>query len=119
MRKATGKRELGLDLKSLSDLTDNMGLNYRYSLNLKMERGDPSSVTQSTVEYKYEFKSTSASVTHRIPWSDFVPFYRGRPKTDAPPLNPASLNALSIMCASGFDTQKGNFVLILESIATF
>jgi monofunctional biosynthetic peptidoglycan transglycosylase len=45
---------------------------------------------------------------HRLAFSDFVPTFRGRVLTDAPPLNPAKVNSVGFLIA---DKQAGPFRL--------
>lgn len=87
-----------------------------YSLNLKTEE----SGTSSAVEYKFFFDTLmNQSTEFEIPWSKFVPFFRGREQNNAPALDPSNIQSMSIMCASGFDTQKGDYALTVESISVY
>ena len=45
---------------------------------------------------------------HRLPFSDFVPTFRGRVLTDLPPLNPAKVNSIGFLIS---DKQAGPFRL--------
>ena len=45
---------------------------------------------------------------HRLAFSDFVPTFRGRVLTDAPPLNPAKINSVGFLIS---DKQAGPFRL--------
>ena len=45
---------------------------------------------------------------HRLAFSDFIPTFRGRVLTDAPPLNPAKINSVGFLIA---DKQAGLFRL--------
>jgi hypothetical protein len=47
-------------------------------------------------------------VEHRLAFSDFVPTFRGRVLTDAPPLNPATVNPVGFLIS---DKQAGPFRL--------
>jgi hypothetical protein len=49
----------------------------------------------------------------RLPFKQFVPTFRGRVLTDAPPLNPASVTSMGFLIA---DKQAGAFQLEIESI---
>ena len=85
-------------------------------MNLKTEESGRS----ASVEYKFSFDTlTNQSSEFEIPWPKFVPFFRGREQTDAPPLDPYNIQSMSIMCASGFDTQKGDYALTVESISVY
>lgn len=55
----------------------------------------------------------------RIPWSDFRPTYRGRPKADAGKLDTAHIKRFSFMMRSFFDSQHGPFELFIEELAAF
>lgn len=112
------------------------GLRIRYRPN-QPEKGRPNEFTiilktilagtrpdgrrESTTSYEYSFDSSSASSSsiHHLdmPFDEFKPFYRGRPQSDAPALDPAEIKELSIMCRSQFDKQSGDFELFVESIA--
>ncbi|GAA5932277.1 uncharacterized protein JCM15063_001177 [Sporobolomyces koalae] len=50
-------------------------------------------------------------------WEQFVATYRGRPKQDAEPLDPASIYELSFMCRSSFGYQAGPFALDIVSVS--
>jgi monofunctional biosynthetic peptidoglycan transglycosylase len=47
---------------------------------------------------------------HRLPFKDFVPTFRGRVLTEAPPLNPAEVSSLGLLIS---DKQAGAFKLEL------
>jgi hypothetical protein len=49
-----------------------------------------------------------------VPFSDFLPNWRGQPVHDAPPLNSVPLRQVGLMIA---DRQEGTFALALRSIA--
>ncbi|KAI5454803.1 hypothetical protein NCC49_003686 [Naganishia albida] len=84
----------------------------------------PDGRRQSTISYEYTFTSHT-SPTHAstrritIPWSAFVPTYRGRPiKPGDPeytPLDPG-IRELSMMCRSDFGKQEGAFELVVRRI---
>ena len=90
----------------------------RYSLNLKMDPSKrlPGGGMESAIEYKFYFESVSGPKVYSIAWDEFHPSFRGRDQPDAPPLDPSRILYMSIMCASNFDMQKGDFSLELESI---
>lgn len=98
----------------------------------------PDGRRQSTLSYEYTFTSHT-SPTHAstrrltIPWSAFVPTYRGRPITpgdpEYTPLDPGSrthhghgkrmrggIRELSLMCRSDFGKQEGAFELVVRRI---
>lgn len=52
-------------------------------------------------------------VEHRLAFSDFIPTFRGRLLTDAPPLNPATVNSVGFLIS---DKQAGPFQLEIGSI---
>lgn len=83
----------------------------KYSINLKNPDRD--------IEYRYSFQSLLNPVTLVIPWSDFIATYRGRDMPSSPKLDPSSISSLSIMCASYFDKQRGDFELVLDAILAF
>jgi len=82
----------------------------RYTLILKDELLPPNSDNgreQATTSYEYDFETKHSSVFkhHRsnshqhffIPWSEFKPTYRGKPKEDAKELDPSNIKRISIM----------------------
>jgi hypothetical protein len=113
------------------------GLDHTYSINLSNEIGellDPrTGKRQSTLNYHYYFTpkhyigmnieesdTTNYVKIYRVPWDSFKAYYRGRPVEDKDKrLNTADIKSLSIMIASGFGKQKGNFSLYLQSIAAY
>lgn len=112
----------------------------RYTLVLKtgIPPTRPDGRRQSTISYEYTF-STTTTPTHdstrriTIPWSAFVPTYRGRTITPSYPeyipLDPGStshgkrkggVREVSLMCRSDFGKQEGEFEVVvrrLEAIA--
>jgi len=52
---------------------------------------------------------------HRLAFSDFVPTFRGRVLTDAPPLNPTRVNSVGFLIS---DKQAGPFRLEIGWIKT-
>jgi Complex I intermediate-associated protein 30 (CIA30) len=59
--------------------------------------------------YQCGFTTTQGEwVEHRLGFSDFVPTFRGRVLTDAPPLNPATVNSVGFLIS---DKQAGPFRL--------
>ena len=55
-------------------------------------------------------------VTVKIPFSDFIPVYRGRVVSDAPGLNPAHIKRLGFMIA---DKQSGPFRLEIDWVKAY
>ncbi|OTA56296.1 NADH:ubiquinone oxidoreductase complex I intermediate-associated protein 30 [Hypoxylon sp. EC38] len=70
---------------------------------------------ESTVNWEYDFVPTEGEVS--IPWEDFKPTYRGRPKDDAVPLRLDHIKRIAIMMRSHFGEQEGSFRLDLQYIA--
>jgi hypothetical protein len=108
----------------------------RYTIVLKtgIPPTRPDGRRQSTISYEYTF-STHTTPTHghtrrlTIPWSAFVPTYRGRTITPADPeyipLDPGStshgkrkggVREISLMCRSDFGKQEGEFELVVRRI---
>ncbi|KAK6359145.1 hypothetical protein TWF696_000312 [Orbilia brochopaga] len=52
-----------------------------------------------------------------VPWANFKPYYRGKKKPDAGPLNTAEVQRLSIMCRSMFGSQSGDFSMTVKFIS--
>ena len=80
---------------------------------------------QSSLSWEYDFRVPSSAGSAKpteethfwIPWSEFKPTFRGREKKDAGPLKTGSVTRFSIMMRSFFDTQEGDFRVVLTSIA--
>lgn len=99
----------------------------RYTLNVKtvlphkMDNGRDA----STIEYAFSFTADATGDTTRrrrtsskifAKWSEFEPFYRGKPVEGAEPLDPAKIRRWSLMMRSFFEQQSGPFSLTLYSI---
>ena len=79
---------------------------------------------QSTLSWEYDFKApstrsgeSSAGGRLFVPWSDFKPTYRGREKKGAGPLKTGNIMRFSLMMRSFFETQEGEFRVVVKSIA--
>lgn len=87
---------------------------------------------QSTISYEWDF-AMADSHSMFIPWNQFKPTYRGKPKEKAPELDTKNIKRFSIMmrryvlCAvidnsgsligfSFFGEQEGDFSLVIKSI---
>lgn len=91
---------------------------------------------QATISYEYDFSVKEEPTAIFIPWSKFIPTYRGKEKEDAPPLDLKNIKRFSIMIRrfvfqflrkhgermvliehnSFFGTQEGSFSLSVQSI---
>ncbi|KAI9010624.1 complex I intermediate-associated protein 30-domain-containing protein [Hyaloraphidium curvatum] len=115
---------LPLDLSRYSglEITTEAADGMVYSVNLKdrVAPRRPDGRLESVVEHK-AFLSPPAGAGTRtvfIPFSDFKPYYRGRPyEGDAGPLDAANICTVNLMCASLFEKQKGPFSLTVSEIA--
>lgn len=97
-----------------------------YTVTLKDEvlpRG-PDGRDQSTVSWEYDFVVAADAAAAdagchlvAIPFSDFRPTYRGRPKTDADPLDLKNIKRFSFMMRSFFGEQQGNFSIVFNSVS--
>ncbi|KAK6854316.1 complex I intermediate-associated protein 30 [Apiospora arundinis] len=113
----------GLRLKVLREGGDGK----KYTLTLKDEvlPKRPDGREQSTVSWEYDFISPtndgedggSGDQVLYVPWSDFKPTYRGKPKPDAPELDLAHVQRISLMMRSFFGKQEGPFRLEVAYIA--
>ena len=83
----------------------------KYSLNFK--------ITGIDVEYRFSFQSQTQSTTLYTTWDDFIATYRGRNIPNAPKFDPSKIVSASIMCASYFDLQNGDFSIVLDSILAY
>ncbi|KAF7980461.1 hypothetical protein HWV62_37926 [Athelia sp. TMB] len=95
----------------------------RFTLVLKTAHAStrPDGRRESTVSYEYTFDARPAAaacapVELRIPFRDFEATYRGRAQPGAPPLDPAQIREVAIMCRSGFGRQCGAFALDIQWI---
>jgi hypothetical protein len=75
----------------------------------------PDGREQSSISWEYDFAANSTEAF--VPWGDFKPTYRGRPKPDAEPLDLQNVKRISFMCRSFFGEQEGSFCLEIEYIA--
>lgn len=56
----------------------------------------PDGREQSSISWEYDFAANSTEAF--VPWGDFKPTYRGRPKPDAEPLDLQNVKRISFMC---------------------
>ncbi|KAK8045322.1 hypothetical protein PG993_005346 [Apiospora rasikravindrae] len=110
----------GLRLKVLKEGADGK----KYTLTLKDEVLDkrPDGREQSTISWECDFVSPKTGDDEGdqelyVPWSDFKPTYRGKPKPDAPKLDLANVRRISLMMRSFFGKQEGAFRLEIAYIA--
>ncbi len=87
----------------------------RYAMNLKQ----PGML--SGYEFKYNFSTLQNPKSFLIPWSLFETYYRGKLIPNATFIFDTfkPLTSLSIMCASYFNQQSGDFSLTLKEIALY
>lgn len=93
--------ELSWDLAAYQGLSIGLraGDAKKYTINLKdsvLPKG-PDGRERSTISWEYDFEVSSASEIV-IPWHEFQPTYRGKPKPDAEPLDTGSVKRIGIMC---------------------
>jgi monofunctional biosynthetic peptidoglycan transglycosylase len=83
----------------------------RYKLNLKNdERFDG-------INFRVAFDTVAGEWTSvRLPFTSFVPTFRGRLVRDSVPLDPAQLTSIGLMIS---DNQPGRFCLEIETIAAY
>jgi hypothetical protein len=91
----------------------------KYAINLKgtKDKRRPDGRLESSIEYKFSFEGSKSQVI--APFSEFKPFFRGRPAPESPPLNKTEIYSLSFMIQSYFDQQKGDFKITMESIKLY
>ncbi|MDP2133153.1 MAG: CIA30 family protein [Sulfuritalea sp.] len=81
----------------------------RYKLNLRTDN------SFDGVNYQARFDPPAGIwTTCRIASADFLPGWRGRPVSDAPPLDTTRVRQIGLMIA---DRQQGSFALTVRSIA--
>lgn len=92
----------GLRLKVLREGGD--GKTYTLTLKDEVLPKRPDGRDQSTVSWEYDFVSPTSGdgggpgdQVLYVPWSDFKPTYRGKPKPDAPELDLAHVRRISLM----------------------
>lgn len=108
------------DLTSYNGIELDLGVGdaKKYTLNIKtcipekMQNGRDA----STVEYAFSFVAPVHPTRIFASWAEFKPFYRGKPKPDAEPLNVADIRRWSLMMRSFFEEQSGPFSLTIKSI---
>jgi monofunctional biosynthetic peptidoglycan transglycosylase len=74
---------------------------------------------QSFGGFSYQFRFTVSSkdwMTVKAPFNEFKASFRGQPVADAPPFNPAVIQAIGFLIA---DKQAGAFKLEVELIQTY
>jgi len=74
---------------------------------------------QSFGGFAYQFRfavSANEWMLIKAPFSEFKAFFRGQPVSDAPPLNPAVIQAIGFLIA---DKQAGAFKLEVQSIQAY
>lgn len=100
----------------------------KYTLTLKDEvlPRRPDGRDQSSVSWEYDFvvgagedaaAAAAGSTKVVIPFGDFQPTYRGKPKPDADPLDLKNVKRISFMMRSFFGTQEGDFSIVFNSVA--
>ncbi|KAJ4393584.1 hypothetical protein N0V93_002797 [Gnomoniopsis smithogilvyi] len=96
----------------------------KYTITLKDEvlPKRPDGREQSTISWEYDFvveagESGADSAKVIIPFKDFEPTYRGKPKPDAAPLDLRSVKRVSFMMRSFFGTQEGDFSIVFNSVS--
>lgn len=90
----------------------------KYTLNIKTTIPEkmPNGRDASTVEYAYTFIAPPKGARIYAEWAQFEPYYRGKPVTDAKPLDLSHIMRWSIMMRSFFEMQSGPFSMVLNSI---
>ncbi|KAJ4415304.1 hypothetical protein N0V82_007403 [Gnomoniopsis sp. IMI 355080] len=96
----------------------------KYTITLKDEvlPKRPDGREQSTVSWEYDFvveagESADGSTKVTIPFKDFEPTYRGKPKPDTAPLDLKNVKRVSFMMRSFFGTQEGEFSIVFNSVS--
>ena len=102
------------DAASLAD--EKRPTSFVFNLKTTAPERRPDGRLESRVTYEYEFDGAREGPLD-APWSAFEATYRGRPAKDAPPLDPAAIVEVSIMCRSGFDRQRGDFSVRLGRVS--
>ena len=74
----------------------------------------PDGRESSTISWEYSFEGSGAEFA--IPWHEFSPKYRGKPKPDAEPLNLKNILRISIMCRRFVITSQWSVVFVYPSL---
>ncbi|EPX70748.1 CIA30 family protein [Schizosaccharomyces octosporus yFS286] len=92
--------------------------NFKYTFIIKDDHQTKNDDERSTLSYEYDFSPSFSKEDQSIyvPFSDFRPTYRGRPVEGAPPLDTSEIVQFSFMIRSFFDSQSGDFELLLKSV---
>ena len=100
------------DLGAYSGITMRFrGDGRRYKLNLKTD------ASFDGIMYRTAFETREGKwQTVRLPFSEFVPSFRGRVVPDAPPLNPARIASIGLLIS---DKQAGPFRLEIAWLAAY
>ncbi|KAK3945529.1 complex I intermediate-associated protein 30-domain-containing protein [Diplogelasinospora grovesii] len=100
----------------------------RYTLVLKddtvLDDDDGPEQSKSTISWEHDFQasqseSKSGSGRFLLRLDEFRPFYRGKPRPDAPPLDKKNIRRVHIMIRSFFGKQQGKFSLSVLSIQAY
>ncbi|CAB16413.1 CIA30 family protein [Schizosaccharomyces pombe] len=92
---------------------------YKYTFIIKDCHQDwETSDEKSSLSYEYDFTPIYSKEDQvvSIPFSEFKPTYRGRPVEGAPELDVSKITQFSIMIRSFFNSQSGDYELVLNSI---
>ncbi|KAG9301160.1 hypothetical protein G9A89_012543 [Geosiphon pyriformis] len=94
------------------------GKTYALNLYTSDRTTRPDGRLESGVEYKYLFTAPADDEEHTFyaKWDEFIPYYRGRPDQKGKKINPGNIKAFSLMLASLFGKQKGDFSIEFVSI---
>ena len=87
-----------------------------FNLKTTVPERRPDGRLESRVTYEHAFDGSRDGPLD-APWSAFEATYRGRPAKDAPALDPAAIVEVSLMCRSGFDSQRGDFSVQLGRVS--
>ncbi|EPY51910.1 CIA30 family protein [Schizosaccharomyces cryophilus OY26] len=92
--------------------------NFKYTFIIKDDHQNKDEHERSTLSYEYDFCPGFSKEDQSIymPFSEFQPTFRGRPVEGAPPLDTSQIVQFSFMIRSFFDSQSGDFELLLKSV---
>lgn len=103
---------------SISQLTQ--GKRYTLTISNEIAEKRPDGRDRSTLLYEYSFHTDYTGPLKRyVKWAEFKPFYRGKPKEDAPKLDTANIRRWSFMIRSFFDKQHGEFSMCMNCVCAF
>jgi hypothetical protein len=96
-----------------------VGKRYTITVSNEIAAKRPDGRDQSTILYEYSFDPEHGPYRRYVKWDEFKPFYRGKPKEDAPGLDIGCIRRWSFMIRSFFDRQHGEFRVAINCVCAY